>query len=176
MERERLRLSPWASHPAVTHDARQGGNGPLNTGPDHTFINRTSNRHDHSPRATSRRTTAPSYTAPLRQDGGEGLSPPLNQQAPHGAPAVRRSCVDTRFAAVAARPDEVRCPARVARLSSSSRSTRTTGPGAAPGVGDWDVFHGLARYAGGTMDDIPRSFCPPDPGVPRPRTVRRSMR
>jgi hypothetical protein len=31
----------------------------------------------------------PSFTAPLRRDGGEGLSPPLNQQAPHGAPAAR---------------------------------------------------------------------------------------
>lgn len=30
---------------------------------------------------------APSFTAPLRRDDGEGLSPPLNQQAPHGAPA-----------------------------------------------------------------------------------------
>src|SRR5680860_438047 len=33
MERERLRLLPWASHPAVTHDARQGGDGPADTGP-----------------------------------------------------------------------------------------------------------------------------------------------
>src|SRR5680860_965204 len=56
MERERVRLLPWASHPAVTHDARQGGDGPADTGPDHTLINRTSNRHDHSRRATSRRT------------------------------------------------------------------------------------------------------------------------
>jgi hypothetical protein len=30
---------------------------------------------------------APSSTAPLRRDGGEGLSPQLDQQAPHGAPA-----------------------------------------------------------------------------------------
>src|SRR5215471_1021965 len=28
---------------------------------------------------------APSFTALLRQDGGEGLSPPLEQTAPHGA-------------------------------------------------------------------------------------------
>src|SRR3954467_7140035 len=31
---------PWASHPAVTHDARQGGNGPSDTGPDHVLVNR----------------------------------------------------------------------------------------------------------------------------------------
>ncbi len=37
MERERLRLSPWASHPAVTRDARQGGDGPADTGPDHNL-------------------------------------------------------------------------------------------------------------------------------------------
>ncbi len=30
-----LRLLPRASHPAVTHDARQGGNSPMDTGPDH---------------------------------------------------------------------------------------------------------------------------------------------
>ena len=29
MERERLRLLPWASHPTVTHDARQGGDDPF---------------------------------------------------------------------------------------------------------------------------------------------------
>ena len=29
---------PWASHPAVTHDARQGGNGPSDTGPDHVLV------------------------------------------------------------------------------------------------------------------------------------------
>src|SRR2546430_8413270 len=28
LERERLRLLPWASHPTVTHDARQGGDDP----------------------------------------------------------------------------------------------------------------------------------------------------
>lgn len=39
---------------------------------------------------------APSFTAPLRRDGGEGLSPPLNQQAPHAAPAERRSPRMTR--------------------------------------------------------------------------------
>src|SRR5262249_42705290 len=41
---------------------------------------------------------APSYTALLRQDGGEGLSPPLEQQrlaAPCGA-ASRRSLEDVR--------------------------------------------------------------------------------
>jgi hypothetical protein len=52
MERERLRLLPWASHPTVTHDARQGGDGPADTGPDHTLINRASNRCNHSLRAT----------------------------------------------------------------------------------------------------------------------------
>src|SRR3954454_12526006 len=38
MERERLRLLPRASHPTVTHDARQGGDDPFDTGPDHTLI------------------------------------------------------------------------------------------------------------------------------------------
>jgi hypothetical protein len=33
MEREPLRLLPRASHPAVTRDARQGGDGPARTGP-----------------------------------------------------------------------------------------------------------------------------------------------
>lgn len=56
MERKRLRLPPWASHPAVTHDAREDGDSPTDTGPDHTLIKRASNRHDHSQRATSRRT------------------------------------------------------------------------------------------------------------------------
>src|SRR3954468_10590235 len=34
-----LRLLPRASHPTVTHDARQGGDDPFDTGPDHTLIN-----------------------------------------------------------------------------------------------------------------------------------------
>jgi hypothetical protein len=34
VEREPLRLLPRASHPAVTRDARQGGDGPTRTGPD----------------------------------------------------------------------------------------------------------------------------------------------
>src|SRR3954454_196926 len=38
MERERLRLLPRASHPTVTHDARQGGDDPFDTGPGHTLI------------------------------------------------------------------------------------------------------------------------------------------
>ena len=33
-----LRLSPQASHPTVTHDARQGGDGPTDTGPNHAVI------------------------------------------------------------------------------------------------------------------------------------------
>ena len=33
MEQQRLRLRPRASHPAVTHDARRGGDGPSRTGP-----------------------------------------------------------------------------------------------------------------------------------------------
>ena len=33
MEQQRLRLRPQASHPAVTHDARRGGDGPSRTGP-----------------------------------------------------------------------------------------------------------------------------------------------
>src|SRR3954453_17783905 len=28
----------WASHPAVTHDARQVRDDPTDTGPDHTFV------------------------------------------------------------------------------------------------------------------------------------------
>jgi len=35
-----LRLSPWASHPAVTHDARQDGDGHTDTGPDHILAYR----------------------------------------------------------------------------------------------------------------------------------------
>jgi hypothetical protein len=35
-----LRLLPWASHPAVTHNARQGGDSPLDTGPDHILVKR----------------------------------------------------------------------------------------------------------------------------------------
>lgn len=34
---------PWASHPAVTHGARQGGDGPSDTGPDHTLIDQPPN-------------------------------------------------------------------------------------------------------------------------------------
>jgi hypothetical protein len=40
----------------------------------------------HPPRHLPDR-AAPSFTALLRQDGGEGLSPPLDQSAPHGARA-----------------------------------------------------------------------------------------
>ena len=79
-----LRLSPWASHPAVTHDARQDGDGPTDTGPDHILLP-TSNRCDHSSRATSRRTAAPSSTPPLRRRSNGGLSPPSETTAPHGA-------------------------------------------------------------------------------------------
>jgi hypothetical protein len=39
---------------------------------------RASNRHDHSQRATSRRTAAPSFTRPLRRPNEDGLSPPLD--------------------------------------------------------------------------------------------------
>lgn len=35
--------SLWASHPAVTHDARQSRDSPTDTGPDHTLINRPPN-------------------------------------------------------------------------------------------------------------------------------------
>src|ERR1035441_4752627 len=60
MEQQLLRLLPWASHPAVTRDARQGGDGPgtarMDTGPGHVFNKGTSKQRDHSQRATSRRT------------------------------------------------------------------------------------------------------------------------
>ena len=71
-ERERLRILPWASHPAVTHDARQGGDGPADTGPDHTLTKRAPNRCDHSQRATSRRTTSLSspYLSEQRVNAG----------------------------------------------------------------------------------------------------------
>ena len=49
----------------------------------HGFVGAACHPSRHLPRPA-----APSFTALLRQDGGEGLSPPLNQQAPHGAPAV----------------------------------------------------------------------------------------
>jgi predicted extracellular nuclease len=48
----------------------------------HGFVRAACHPSRHLPRQA-----APSFTAPLRRDGGEGLSPPLNQQAPHGAPA-----------------------------------------------------------------------------------------
>ena len=53
-----LRLSPWASHPVVTHSARQSGDGPLDTGPSHILNKRPPIERDHSPRATSRRTAS----------------------------------------------------------------------------------------------------------------------
>ncbi|MGI8311113.1 tetratricopeptide repeat protein [Saccharopolyspora hattusasensis] len=59
VEQQQLRLLPWASHPAVTHDACQGGDDPADTGPDHVFTRGTSKQRDHSHRATSRRTPAP---------------------------------------------------------------------------------------------------------------------
>jgi hypothetical protein len=49
----------------------------------HGFVGDACHPSRHLPRQA-----APSFTAPLRRDGGEGLSPPLNQQTPHGAPAV----------------------------------------------------------------------------------------
>lgn len=42
MEQQLLRLLPWASHPAATRGARQGGDGPMDTGPGHVFNNGTS--------------------------------------------------------------------------------------------------------------------------------------
>ena len=55
-----LRLSPWASHPVVTHSARQSGDGPLDTGSSHILNKRPPIERDHSPRATSRRTASTS--------------------------------------------------------------------------------------------------------------------
>ncbi len=49
----------------------------------HGFVGAACHPSRHLPRPA-----APSFTALLRQDRGEGLSPPLNQQAPHGAPVV----------------------------------------------------------------------------------------
>ena len=52
-----LGLLPRASHPAVTRDARQGGDRPWTLARNYTFdISRTSNRCVHSSRATSCRT------------------------------------------------------------------------------------------------------------------------
>ena len=48
----------------------------------------TSNRRDHSSRATSCRTAAPSFTRPLRRPAGGVLSPPHGQVAPRGAREV----------------------------------------------------------------------------------------
>ena len=59
MEREQLRLPPWASHLVVTHNARQGGDSPADTGPDHALIKEppismiTHNVRHHVARATS---------------------------------------------------------------------------------------------------------------------------
>src|SRR3954447_13202083 len=77
MERERLRLPPQASHSAVTHDARQGGDGPTDTGPDHVLTNRpptgviTHNVRPHVARLPP--------ASPHRYDGRamDGLSPPF---------------------------------------------------------------------------------------------------
>jgi hypothetical protein len=52
----------------------------------HGFVGAACHPSRHLPRPA-----APSFTAPLRRDGGEGLSPPIDQQAPHGAPAERRN-------------------------------------------------------------------------------------
>jgi len=38
MERGPFGFFPGASHPTVTHDARQGGDDPFDTGPSHTLI------------------------------------------------------------------------------------------------------------------------------------------
>ena len=48
----------------------------------HGFVGAACHPSRHLPRPA-----APSFTAPLRRDGDEGLSPPFDQQAPHGAPA-----------------------------------------------------------------------------------------
>jgi hypothetical protein len=61
----------------------------------HGFVGAACHRSQHLPG-----TAAPSFTVPLRRDGGEGLSPPHNQQAPHGAPADRRifmSAIEVRY-------------------------------------------------------------------------------
>jgi hypothetical protein len=76
----------------------------------------TSNRRDHSSRATSRRTAALSFTRLPRQPGGGGFPPPLGHAAPRGArcrrPTGRRSPHRTD-------PEPRTCAARPSR----SRST-----------------------------------------------------
>ena len=60
MEQELLRLLPQASHPAVTHDARRGGDRPLRTDPGTTPSTSAEppNGASHFTHAPSRRTQA----------------------------------------------------------------------------------------------------------------------
>src|SRR3954447_7301925 len=51
-----LRLEPWAPHPAVTRDARQGGDRPPSTSRGSRHHRGTSSAVIHSPHATSCRT------------------------------------------------------------------------------------------------------------------------
>ena len=75
MEREPLRLLPRASHPAVTHDARRGGDRPSRTGPGTTpstsaeppMVPPTSLMHPHV--APSRRWPPAPPPAPRRPPG-----------------------------------------------------------------------------------------------------------
>src|SRR3954454_18332719 len=87
MERERLRLLPRASHPTVTHDARQGGDDPFDTGPGHTLIK--SSLESVSPLTAcdiSRRTVA----FPVTGDRSVlGLGGPFAQQDVGGDMALR---------------------------------------------------------------------------------------
>ena len=75
----------WASHPAVTHNARQDGDGPLDTGPDHTFVKRPPlSVTTHYVRPHVARLPSAPIESLRRLDGGV-LSPPHGHEAPRGA-------------------------------------------------------------------------------------------
>jgi hypothetical protein len=76
---------PRASHPAVTRDARQGGDGPSDTGPDHTLIDQPSTgvTTQHVRPHVARPPPAPPPCCD--RISGDGLSPPVEPTAPHGA-------------------------------------------------------------------------------------------
>ena len=76
----------WASHPAVTREARQDRDGPPDTGPDHTLVIRL------PPNGVITHCVRPHVArlppaSPHRYDGEEmdGLSPPYVTTAPRGA-------------------------------------------------------------------------------------------
>ncbi len=126
---------PWASHPAVTHNARQGGDGPLDTGPDHILVNRSPidvTTH-HVRHHVARLPPAPPPCCD--RAGGEGLSPPLESTAPHGARRGRVTAVIGTAATGSAPPGRRRAVVR----TMGSRRGVTSSVGARPVGGLWGV-------------------------------------